>query len=146
MATYEGIKRHKHARRHDKNGEVFSTLLQDSPSLNNEALFFSTLLQDSPSLNNEALFSQNHKRLAVHSVGWLEDCWLSFSASLSAALSWKVDEAQSMPLKASNSASLSIKPAGSTSGAKICLRVGGTRLTSAKGGAGLLRSSLSYPV
>ena len=67
-----------------------------------------TLLHDSPSPKGEALFSQSHKRLAVHSFGSLEDSGLSFSASPWAALSWKVDEAQSMPLKASNSASSSI--------------------------------------
>ena len=39
MASYASIKRHKHVRRHGKIEEVFSTLLQDSPSLNNEALF-----------------------------------------------------------------------------------------------------------
>ena len=68
------------------------------------------------------------KRLAIHSFGGLEDSGLSFSASPSAVVYWKVDEAQSMPLKASNSASSSINPVGSTSGAKVCLRIGGTRL------------------
>src|SRR4051794_20027321 len=39
MAAYASLKGHKHARRHDKL-RVFSALLQDSPSLNDEALFF----------------------------------------------------------------------------------------------------------
>ena len=77
MVAYESIKRHKHARRHDKIEEVFSTLLQDSPSLNNEALFCKVI-----------------RRLAAHSFGGLEGSELSFSAPPSATLSWKVDEAQ----------------------------------------------------
>ena len=65
------------------------------------------------------------KRLAIYSFGGLEDSGLSFSASSSVALSWKVDEAQSMLLKASNSASSSIKLAGSTSGAKYAYALEG---------------------
>ena len=98
-----------------------------------ELKVFSTLLQDSPSLNDAALFFYNdisRWRLAIYSWGWLEASGLSFSASPPAALSWKDDEAQSMPLKASNSASSSINPVGSTSGAKVCLRIGGIKLTS----------------
>ena len=88
---------------------------------------FSTLLQDSPSLKlMKHCFLAKH--LAIHSFGVLEGSGLSFSTSPSAVLSWKVDEAQSMPLKASNSASASIKLVGSTSGAKVCLRIGGIRL------------------
>ena len=59
---------------------------------------------------------------------WPEASGSTLSAPPSCSLSWKVDDDQLVPYKASNSASSSISPAGSTSGAKVCLRIGGIRL------------------
>src|SRR4051812_26779823 len=68
------------------------------------------------------------RRPTDHSFCWPEASGSSLSTPPLAALSWKVDDDQSMPLNASNSASSSINPAGSTSGAKVCLQIGGIKL------------------
>ena len=52
-------------------------------------------------------------------------CWVEVSGSFLSSppadpKTWKVDDFQSMPLRASNWASSSINPAGSISGAKVC--------------------------
>ena len=62
-----------------------------------------TLLQDSPSPKGEALFLRcNHEPPKNQGACWVETSGSSLSAPPADSMTWKVDDFQSMPLKASN--------------------------------------------